>query len=90
MTVMADALLRAGITPDRMTLGTAPPGPQPSTMSSGEKLARCVLMFYAPGPWSSVQKEAWRLCAGNEEVTTRTLGNMARKVIAELHKDEPA
>jgi hypothetical protein len=57
-------------------------------MTEGEKLARMVLMFYAPGPWSAAQKEAWSLCAGNEEVTTRSLGNKARQIIAELHPDE--
>jgi hypothetical protein len=80
MTVMAEALARAGY---------VKPEPVQRVMSEAEKLARMVLMFYAPGPWSATNKEEWSLCAGNREVTTRALGDQARKVIADLDKNKP-
>ena len=52
-------------------------------MSDAEKLARAVLMFYQGVAWSQNDRETWLMLTGEEEVTTRTIGNLARRVRAQ-------
>jgi hypothetical protein len=52
-------------------------------MSDAEKLARAVLMFYQGVTWGENERETWLMLTGSEEATTRTLGNLARKVRAQ-------
>lgn len=52
-------------------------------MSDAEKLARAVLMFYAGTAWGDNERETWLMLTGSDEATTRTLGNLARRVRAQ-------
>ena len=52
-------------------------------MSDAEKLARAVLMFYQGGAWGDNDRETWVMLTGSEDVTTRTIGNLARRVRAQ-------
>jgi hypothetical protein len=55
----------------------------PVEMSDAEKLARAVLMFYQGGAWGDNDRETWVMLTGSEDVTTRTIGNLARRVRAQ-------
>jgi hypothetical protein len=46
-----------------------------------ERLARAVLLFYQPGPWSKARQREWRELTGSDEATTRALGTLARRVL---------
>jgi hypothetical protein len=48
----------------------------------GERLARAVLLFYEPGPWTAAKAELWYALTGQGASTTRVLGDLARQVIA--------
>jgi hypothetical protein len=47
----------------------------------GLKLARAVLMFYEAVEWTDERRAEWRALTGADDATTRTLGDLARKVL---------
>lgn len=55
----------------------------PVEMSDAEKLARAVLLFFEGGPWTEDYRETWKLLTGSDVATTRSLGELARKVRAQ-------
>jgi len=51
-------------------------------MKLPEKLARAVLMFHDAKPWGSAERFAiWKELTGSDEVTTKVLCDLARKVV---------
>jgi hypothetical protein len=58
-------------------------------MSDGERLARAVLVFYSPGYWDATKRALWLALTGSEEATTKTLADLARKVINSHAEDAP-
>lgn len=54
-----------------------------AAISSAERLARAVLMFFEPGDWSRDKRELWLAITGTDNATSRTLGDLARTVRAE-------
>jgi hypothetical protein len=55
--------------------------------TAAERLAGAVLMFWAAGPWTGRHRVVWKLLTGTNEATSKTLGDMARKVLAEASAD---
>lgn len=58
----------------------ASPAEDPRSLSDAEKLARAVLLFFRGGRWTAWDTEMWRELTGTDNATTRTLGEMARRV----------
>lgn len=50
-------------------------------ISDAEKLARAVLLFHRGGPWSDTDRELWRHYTGSDDATTRSLCDLARRVM---------
>lgn len=48
-----------------------------------EKLARAVLLFFRGGPWTDEDRAAWREYTGQDEATSKTLGDFARSLLRE-------
>lgn len=51
-----------------------------AAISSAERLARAVLMFFESGDWSNDKRELWLAITGKDDATSRTLGDLARQV----------
>jgi hypothetical protein len=56
--------------------------PIPALLSNADRLARAVLLFYAPA-WNDRTRRLWRTLTGTDEATTRTLCGLARRILAE-------
>jgi hypothetical protein len=68
------------ITTDALTIRAAPP----------LHLARAVLMFYNSGCWTNADRAEWLRLTGDTEATTRSLCNLARRVIDQATtQDQP-
>jgi hypothetical protein len=52
-------------------------------MTPAQRLAEAVLLFYRGGPWGETEAALWRALTGSTEATTRTLGDLARRTLAE-------
>lgn len=52
-------------------------------MESSSKLARAVLLFHRGGPWTENDRAAWKELTGEDEASTRTLCDLARRKAAE-------
>jgi hypothetical protein len=50
-------------------------------MTDGEKLAVGVLLFYSGGPWDMSSQQKWRAVMGQDNVNTKALGDLARKIM---------
>jgi hypothetical protein len=55
-------------------------------LTLGERLARAVLLFHEAGPWDGRKARLWRALTGGDEATTKTLGELARRVLAQRGK----
>lgn len=53
-----------------------------SSMTPADRLARCVLLFYLPETWDGDKRKEWALLTGDRDVTTKTLGDLARELLA--------
>lgn len=53
-------------------------------------LARAVLMFHGATQWGDAERVAWIQLTGRGEATTRVLGDLARRVLAETEHDSEA
>jgi hypothetical protein len=47
-----------------------------------ENLAAAVLLFHRGGEWTAQDKIAWQVLTGNEDASTKSLCDFARKVVA--------
>jgi hypothetical protein len=54
--------------------------------SNAEKLARMVLMFYNP-QMTQADRDLWCAWTGGADITTRVLGDMARRTLQEVAKN---
>lgn len=52
-------------------------------LSTAERLARAVLMFFDSGEWTADRREQWLAVTGRDECVSRVLGDLARQVRAE-------
>lgn len=50
-------------------------------MTDAEKLALAVLLFHRGGPWTREDHENWKRYTGTPLAFTRTLGDLARRVL---------
>ncbi len=50
-------------------------------MRSEIQLAQAVLLFHRGGPWTEEDRAAWLALTGSDEATTRTLCDLARRVL---------
>jgi hypothetical protein len=46
-----------------------------------EKLAQATLLFHRGGPWTPEDRQMWLALTGDVEATTKSLCDLARKVI---------
>ena len=49
-------------------------------MTDAECLARAVLLFHRGDPWTGTNRTEWVMLTGEEEATTKTLCDLARRV----------
>jgi hypothetical protein len=56
--------------------------PIPALHSNAERLARAVLLFYAP-TWNDGKRRLWGTLTRTDEATPRTLCRLARRILAE-------
>ena len=62
---------------------------RPETITIEERaarLARAVLLFLRGGPWTREDHENWVALTGSPLATTKTLGDMARRMIEETER----
>jgi len=52
----------------------------PVELTDAEKLARAVLLFHKAAPWMKSDDEIWVALTGSDQVTTKVLCDLARKV----------
>ena len=55
-------------------------------LTLGERLAHALLLFYQPGPWTKARADEWRALMGETAVTTKVLGDLARRVLAQRQR----
>ena len=55
----------------------------PASLAPVERLARAVLMFHRGGVWTPQDLATWRALTGSPLATTRTLCDLARRMIPE-------
>jgi hypothetical protein len=48
------------------------------------RVARALLLFHGPNPWSLASQQAWQELTGSEECTSRVLCEMARNALARV------
>lgn len=53
-----------------------------ANITDAERLARAVLLFFWGGRWDLDDQARWKTLTGTNDATTRTLGDLARTVIA--------
>lgn len=61
---------------------------RPQIDPAGIALARAVLLFHSAGAWVDEKEAEWLRLTGTREATTRTLCNLARKLLAKARKDD--
>jgi hypothetical protein len=44
-------------------------------------LARAVLLFFSAGPWTPEHQRRWKELTGQDNATTKVLGDLAREVL---------
>ena len=59
--------------------------PIPALHSNAERLARAVLLFYAP-TWNDGTRRLWGTLTHTDEATPRTLCRLARRILADKAK----
>lgn len=52
-------------------------------LSNAERLSRAVLLFFDPGDFNDEKRAAWKALTGNDECSSKRLGDLAREVRAE-------
>ncbi len=50
-------------------------------LGAAEQLARAVLLFHKPGPWTFSDRQEWTRLTGRTEATTTTICNLARDIL---------
>jgi hypothetical protein len=59
-----------------------------SKISSAERLARAVLLFFSCGPWTAEKAAEWEATTGRAEATSKVLGDLARRVQTECERKQ--
>ena len=49
-------------------------------LSNAERLARAVLLLHRGGPWTTADREIWKAITGQDEASTKSLCDFARKI----------
>jgi hypothetical protein len=58
-------------------------------MSSLERLARAVLLFHQGGSWNGMHRNEWVMLTDEEDATTKTLCDLARRLLQEQETTQP-
>ena len=58
-------------------------------MTDAERLARAVLLFHSGEPWDDAARVLWAYLAATPEATTRTLADLARRVLLRSQRAGP-
>jgi hypothetical protein len=61
-------------------MSAAEQGRDMAKLTSAERLARAVLLFFDPGEWTREKREQWLAVTGNDECVSKVLGDLARQV----------
>lgn len=56
---------------------------QVQEMTKTDRTLRAVLLFYAPGPWTTAKLNEWDGLTGCREATTKNLCDLVREALSE-------
>jgi hypothetical protein len=48
------------------------------------RLAKAILLFHGPNPWSLASQQAWQALTGEESCTSQVLCSLARNALARM------